>query len=64
MEVRTRPTNAIERLKAEKDGLEVGPDIPRFAVLGWERIPKDDVERLKWYGVFLRRQSEGSPGTS
>ncbi|MDR7417074.1 MAG: ferredoxin--nitrite reductase [Armatimonadota bacterium] len=62
MELRTRPTNAIERLKAEKDGLEVGPDIPRFAALGWERIPKDDVERLKWYGIFLRRQSEGEPG--
>ncbi|MCS7174035.1 MAG: ferredoxin--nitrite reductase [Armatimonadetes bacterium] len=62
MELRTRSQNAIERLKAEKDGLEVGAHIPRFAELGWERIPRDDVERLKWWGVFLRRQSEGEPG--
>jgi ferredoxin-nitrite reductase len=58
----TEVANPIERIKAAKDGLDVGPDIPRFAELGWEAIPKDDVERLKWWGIFLRRQSEGEPG--
>ncbi|MFN3286012.1 MAG: Rieske 2Fe-2S domain-containing protein [bacterium] len=52
--------NAIETLKTARDGLDV--DMPRYARLGWEAIPKDDVERLKWWGVFLRRQSEGEPG--
>ncbi len=54
--------NGIERIKSERNGLEVGADIPRFAALGWEAVPKDDVERLKWWGIFLRRQSEGHPG--
>jgi len=54
--------NTIERIKAERDGLDVAQDLPRFAQLGWEAIPKDDVERLKWWGIFLRRQSEGEPG--
>jgi ferredoxin-nitrite reductase len=54
--------NRIERIKAERDGLEVGVDIPRFAQLGWQAIPPDDLERLKWWGIFLRRQSEGEPG--
>ncbi|MDR7562203.1 MAG: ferredoxin--nitrite reductase, partial [Armatimonadota bacterium] len=62
MGVRTQATNTMERIKAERDGLAVGADIPRFASLGWEAIPKDDVERLKWWGIFLRRQSEGEPG--
>jgi ferredoxin-nitrite reductase len=54
--------NRIERIKAERDGLDVGSDIPRYAQSGWEAIPADDVERLKWWGIFLRRQSEGEPG--
>lgn len=54
--------NFVESLKAARDGLDVGEDIPRYARLGWQAIPKDDVERLKWWGVFLRRQSEGEPG--
>ncbi len=54
--------HVIEQYKAARNGLEVLDDIPRYALLGWEAIPKDDVERLKWTGVFLRRQSEGEPG--
>lgn len=54
--------NTIERIKAERDGLDVALDLPRFAQLGWEAVPKDDVERLKWWGIFLRRHSEGEPG--
>ncbi len=54
--------NAIEQLKLEKDGLDVGDDILRFADEGWESIAKGDVDRLKWWGVFLRKQSEGTPG--
>jgi len=54
--------HVIEQYKAEKNGLDVYDDIPRYAELGWDAIPKDDIERLKWCGVFLRRQSEGEPG--
>ena len=51
--------NKIEALKAEKDGLDIRSDITRFAANGWESIPEDDVQRLKWYGLFLRNPTPG-----
>jgi ferredoxin-nitrite reductase len=51
--------NKIEAIKKEKDGLDVLGDIPRFAHEGWEAIPEDDRERLKWAGVFFRKQTPG-----
>ena len=52
-------TNKIEKLKQEKDGLDVAADVPRFARDGWETIGDADRERLKWLGVFFRRQTPG-----
>jgi len=53
-------TNPIEQLKAEKNGLDVGQDIPRFAEQGYEAIPAGDRDhRLKWYGVFFRKRTPG-----
>ena len=54
--------HVIEQYKQARNGLDVGEDIARYAQQGWEAIPKDDIERLKWWGVFLRKQSEGEPG--
>jgi ferredoxin-nitrite reductase len=51
--------NKIEELKGQKDGLDVGDDIPRYARLGVEAIEEGDVDRLKWWGVFLRKQTPG-----
>jgi NAD(P)H-dependent nitrite reductase large subunit len=51
--------NKIERFKREKDGLDVEADIERFAADGWETIGDSDRERLKWLGVFFRRQTPG-----
>jgi NAD(P)H-nitrite reductase large subunit len=51
--------NKIERYKSEKDGLDVVDDIPRFAQAGWQAIDEGDRERLKWAGVFFRRQTPG-----
>jgi ferredoxin-nitrite reductase len=53
------PVNKIERLKQERDGLDVADDVPRFARDGWETIGDTDRERLKWLGVFFRRQTPG-----
>src|SRR5256885_4854584 len=53
------PVNKIEQIKAEKDGLDVGADIPRYARLGVDAIEEGDLERLKWWGVFLRRHTPG-----
>jgi ferredoxin-nitrite reductase len=51
--------NRIEQIKAEKNGLDVGRDIPRFAEAGWEAIDEPDLERLKWWGIFFRKHTPG-----
>lgn len=51
--------NKIEVLKKERDGLEVKKDIDRFAKTGWESISEEDVQRLKWHGLFLRNPTPG-----
>jgi ferredoxin-nitrite reductase len=51
--------NKIEEHKKEKDGLDILDDIPRYATDGWESISDGDKERLKWAGVFFRRQTPG-----
>ena len=51
--------NKIEAVKARKDGLDILHDIPAFSRDGWESIPTDDRDRLKWAGIFFRRQTPG-----
>lgn len=51
--------NKIEALKTERDGLDVRESIARYARDGWETITEDDVQRLKWYGIFLRNPTPG-----
>jgi NAD(P)H-nitrite reductase large subunit len=51
--------NKIERIKAEKDGLDILHDVPRLAQEEWVAIDEGDRERLKWAGVFFRRQTPG-----
>ncbi|MCS7031748.1 MAG: ferredoxin--nitrite reductase [Gloeomargarita sp. SKYG116] len=53
-------SNKFEAIKREKDGLKVKEEIAAFARMGWEQIPKDDLEvRLKWLGVFFRPVTPG-----
>jgi ferredoxin-nitrite reductase len=51
--------NKIEALKLEQDGLDVRERIARYAQTGWESITEDDVQRLKWCGLFLRNPTPG-----
>ncbi len=51
--------NKIEEYKSEKNGLDILQDIPRYADEGWEKITDGDKERLKWAGIFFRRQTPG-----
>jgi ferredoxin-nitrite reductase len=51
--------NKVEEYKQEKDGLDVIQDLARYAEAGWESITDGDRERLKWLGVFYRRQTPG-----
>ena len=49
----------IEAIKRAKDGLDVLDDIYRYAREGFAAIPDDDFERMKWYGLFRRKQTPG-----
>jgi ferredoxin-nitrite reductase len=51
--------NKIETIKTERDGLAVHEMIAHYAKTGWESIPEDDIQRLKWYGLFLRNPTPG-----
>ena len=52
--------NKFEKLKADKDGLEVKKELDNFAKIGWEEIDKTDRDhRLKWLGVFFRPVTPG-----
>lgn len=53
--------NKFEEMKKAKDGLDVWHDIVRYAQEGTpiEEIPPEDLDRMKWYGVFHRRLTPG-----
>ena len=51
--------NKFERMKHEKDGLDVYPDLMRAAREGWETLDDDDVARLKWYGLYPHNAADG-----
>lgn len=51
--------NKIEAIKLERDGLAVREMIAHYATTGWESIPEADIQRLKWYGLFLRNPTPG-----
>jgi sulfite reductase beta subunit-like hemoprotein len=47
-----------ERIKREKDGLDVLADIVRYAQTGFSAIEQDDSDRFKWYGLYTQRPAE------
>src|SRR5580698_3253398 len=51
--------NENERIKKEKDGLDVFEDILAYAKTGFSSIDPDDFTRLRWYGLYQQRPNEG-----
>jgi len=47
-----------EKLKLEKDGLDVIHDIFRYAKTGFTTITEDDFTRMKWYGVYRQKPKD------
>ena len=55
-----KPSNAVEKLKLEKDGLDSLPDLLEHAeAADWESLTEDDKARFKWHGLFFRKQTPG-----
>ncbi|MGD1852490.1 MAG: ferredoxin--nitrite reductase [Cyanophyceae cyanobacterium] len=47
--------NPVEKVKAEKDGLDVIGHLEEYVEAGWENVEKSDIQvRLKWIGIFFR----------
>ncbi|MFA6789689.1 MAG: nitrite/sulfite reductase, partial [Arcobacteraceae bacterium] len=46
----------VERIKKEKDGLDVLENIYVYAVLG-EAIDPEDIDRFKWYGLYTQNRN-------
>ncbi len=46
----------VERIKREKDGLNVLDDLYRYAQSG-ETVDPEDIDRFKWYGLYTQNRS-------
>lgn len=46
----------VERIKKEKDGLDVLQDIYLYAVTG-EEVDPEDIDRFKWYGMYTQNKN-------
>jgi sulfite reductase beta subunit-like hemoprotein len=51
--------NENERIKKEKDGLDVFEDILGYAKSGFASINPDDFTRMRWYGLYQQKPNEG-----
>ncbi len=52
------PITPQEKLKLEKDGLDVIHDIYRYAKTGFASIDDGDFDRMKWYGVYRQKPKD------
>lgn len=49
----------MEAIKKAKDGLDVLPDIRRYAVEGFDAIVPEDMALFRWYGVYEQQPKNG-----
>ena len=52
------PLTPQEKLKLDKDGLDVIHDIYRYAKTGFASIDDGDFDRMKWYGVYRQKPKD------
>lgn len=51
--------NKVEKIKQDKDGLDVWADIQRYAREGFASIAEEDFVRMRWYGIYQQQPNEG-----
>lgn len=47
-----------EKIKLEKDGMDVIHDLYRYATTGIQAVTEGDFERFKWYGFYRQKPKE------
>ncbi|WP_139492077.1 nitrite/sulfite reductase [Brevibacillus dissolubilis] len=50
--------NDVEKLKIQKDGLDIIEDIQQYAKTGFESIPAEAFTLFKWAGVYQQKPKE------
>ena len=48
----------MEDIKKAKDGLDVWPDLLRYARTGFATITPDDMTRFRWYGIYEQQPKD------
>lgn len=51
--------NKVEKIKQEKDALDVWEDVLQYAKSGFDTIAEDDFVRMRWYGIYQQKPNEG-----
>ncbi|AIE84331.1 nitrite/sulfite reductase [Fimbriimonas ginsengisoli] len=51
--------NENERIKQEKNPLDVWEDLVRYSKSGFESIDPDDFLRMRWYGLYQQKPNDG-----
>jgi len=51
--------NKVELIKSRKDGLEIIKEINQYAYLGYNSIPEEEIELLKWLGLYEQKSKDG-----
>src|SRR4051812_31685575 len=52
--------NSVERLKQEKSPLGILDELPALIAAGYERMPEEDMVRLKWWGLYHDKPKVGT----
>jgi ferredoxin-nitrite reductase len=52
--------NSVERLKREKSPLGMLDELPALIAAGYERVPEEDIVRLKWWGLYHDKPKIGT----
>jgi ferredoxin-nitrite reductase len=52
--------NSVERLKREKSPLVMLDELPALIAAGYERMPEEDIVRLKWWGLYHDKPKIGT----
>jgi sulfite reductase beta subunit-like hemoprotein len=52
--------NPVERIKRDKSPLEILDELPALIAAGYERMPEEDMVRLKWWGLYHDKPKVGT----
>jgi sulfite reductase beta subunit-like hemoprotein len=52
--------NPVERIKRDKSPLGILDELPALIAAGYERVPEEDLVRLKWWGLYHDKPKVGT----